>query len=83
MKYKFYMDGKVWCAASETILEEHLEAEIPDNIALWRISLDLETNTVIIKYPSLTDSEAELEQDKDVAAEAKAKAEAKAEAKEA
>lgn len=69
MIYNFYMDGKIWCSSSETILEEHLEAEVPDNIALWRISLDTDTNKVIIKYPSLTDSEAELEQDKEIAAE--------------
>jgi len=43
--------------------------EIPDDTALWRLSYDYETATLIVKYPTMTDSEAEAQLDIDIQAE--------------
>ena len=43
--------------------------EIPDDTALWRLSYDHETATLTVKYPTMTDSEAEAQLDIDSQAE--------------
>jgi len=59
MKYNFYLNGQSWCAGHEEILEDHLVGEGPEGVALWRLSLDLETKKVIVKFEGMTEAEAE------------------------
>lgn len=59
MKYIFYTNGKAWCKGNETITEDHIVAEHPDDIALWRISIDPKTKEITVLYPGSKDSEAE------------------------
>jgi hypothetical protein len=56
--YKFHPDGKIWALGSEHIQEAHLTGTGPDNVALWRLSLNLETNVVEVAYPELDDDAA-------------------------
>jgi len=59
MKYNFYVNGTAWCDGKEEILEDHLVGEGPEGVALWRLSLDLETKKVIVKFEGMTEAEAE------------------------
>lgn len=69
MKYNFYMNGDIWCDGKEEILEDHLVAEGPEGVALWRLSLDLETNKVVVKYEGMNTEEAEAQLSADLKAE--------------
>jgi len=69
MKYNFYVNGTAWCDGKEEILEDHLVGEGPEGVALWRLSLDLNTKKVVVKYEGLSDSEAEKQLDLDLQAQ--------------
>ncbi len=79
MKVYFDMNGKVWGKGNETILEEHIEVEMAEDVDLWRYSYDTATKTASVCYPGMTSDEAldQLEKDTNAlcaAAAAKAKA---------
>lgn len=44
--------------------------EVPDNIALWRLTYDHDTSTLTVLYDGMTDEQAEAQLDADLAAEA-------------
>ena len=72
MKYDFYPDGQAWGPHSVEILEDHITVEVPEGIAAWRLSFDLKTQKVIIKYKDMnnTDADAQLHVDNALSVEA-------------
>lgn len=67
MLFAFTPAGVPWTANYESLLEEHIVVEIPENTALWRLSLNPTTHEVSIKYPGLTDAEADIKQTEEIA----------------
>ena len=65
----FTLEGKAWTKDIAGLLEEHIVAAIPDDIAWWRLSYNLETETVDVLYPTMTDAEADVQNTTDQAAE--------------
>tara|TARA_B110000285_G_C14518264_1_gene335446 strand:+ start:191 stop:454 length:264 start_codon:yes stop_codon:yes gene_type:complete len=74
----FTPSGQPWSKEPANILEEHIVAAIPDDIAWWRLSYNLETETVDVLYPTMTDAEADVQLPIDRAATAVAEAAAEA-----
>jgi hypothetical protein len=78
IKFAFTEDGTPWTSEISKLLEPHIVADIPEDVALWRIKYNTETEVVDIRYPDLTDTEAETKLDEDIKAAAAAEAEAAA-----
>tara|TARA_R110000737_G_scaffold349734_3_gene386676 strand:+ start:807 stop:1082 length:276 start_codon:yes stop_codon:yes gene_type:complete len=57
----FTLDGDPWTKDIARLLEEHIVAAIPDDIAWWRLSYNLETETVDVLYPTMTNAEADVQ----------------------
>ena len=58
MLVKFTPGGAFWGFENSIIDEEHIEATVPDGIDAWRLSYDLSTNSPVIRYNGLTNTEA-------------------------
>jgi len=69
MKIYFHIDGTIWGKGEETILEEHIEVEMEEDVDLWRYQYDIETQTASIKYPGMSTEEALVQLETDTLAE--------------
>lgn len=78
IKIAFTKDGGPWTTDYENLLEEHIVVDIPEDTAWWRLSYNLETETVDVLYPTMTDAEADVQLPIDRAATAVAEAAAAA-----
>jgi len=72
MEAIFYPTGDAWCFAPEAITEEHIVATVPADTALWRLSIDVVTKVVSVRYPTLSDADADLAQAEEIQADADA-----------
>lgn len=67
--------GQFWTDHTDGLIDPAaVVKEVPDNVAAWRLSIDLETHEVVVKYPGSNDSDAEIALAADREAEAAANA---------
>lgn len=67
----FNNEGRFWCWAEDQTPgpdDINISAEIDENMALWRQVYNLETETVDVYHPEMTEAEAEAENQKDLEA---------------